>query len=69
MAHQIHRVKRGPKHPPVTLPKDTWQGGTFREADGTILEVKFSGQHMPQTDVIRGEGRWRKVGHPVLGNM
>ena len=63
---QVHRVSHGPKAVPAVLPKDQVCGQTFVEADGTVLEVKFSGKHMPQTMILRnGHGQWRKVGHPV----
>lgn len=61
-------VSPGPKHVPPVLPKDTWNGGLFVEADGTVLEVKFSGKHMPQTALNRqnGSGHVRTVGNPVV---
>lgn len=67
MTQQIHRVSRGPKHVPLVLPKDAWHGGTFVEADGTVLEVQFSGRHMPASDIERGMAKHRKRGHPVEG--
>jgi hypothetical protein len=68
MASQVHRVKRGPKHPPVILPKDTWRGCEFVEADGTVLEVDWNGSKgpLPATGSIeRGNGNYRKTGRRI----
>lgn len=59
-------VAPGPKVMPRILPKDEWRGGIFVEADGTVLEVRYSGKHMPQTEILRSDGSHRKVGHPVV---
>lgn len=66
---QIHRVETK-RHPSggLKLPVDHWKGGTFVEADGTVLEVKWDGHKgsLDQTVVIeRGTQRCRKDGHPV----
>lgn len=69
MARQVHRVKRGPRKPAVPMPKDTWKGRTFVEAEtGYEFEVVYSGRHMPCVDLPRDSwGRWTTVGHPVIG--
>ena len=59
-------VTRGPKWAPPVLPKDVWHGGIFVEADGTVLEVKYSGRHMPQTDILHREGDARTIGNPMV---
>ena len=39
---QIHRVRRDPDPPPMPLPADRWEGGTFREASGQELVVVWN---------------------------
>jgi len=47
------------------LPKDEWHGTEFVEADGTVCEVKFSGKHMPASEIERGNARCQKQGRPL----
>lgn len=63
MRHRVEH-KRQPLPPPV-LPRDQWDGGTFRAANGAEYEVLWSGA---AKHVGLCEG-WQTRSHPELARI